>query len=650
MLQTLRDKSSGWIATVILGLLIIPFAFFGVEQYMTQSTATYAAKIEAPPKWWPSAPSFWPASMLWQREEIGADEFRTAFEQQRQQLRDAQGDAFDPRAFESADNKRRVLEGLVDRRIMRMMAVRDGVYVSDAQLRGTIESIPAFQVGGRFDAQTYQIALASQNQSPRQFEQVVRDDMQQTVVPNGVAASAFVTRSEVDRLLRLFGETRDAEIVTLPAPEPDTAPVSDADAQRWFQQRQAQYRTPETVTLEILDVDGSKLPPPAAPSEQALKERYDQEKAKFGSGEQRLVSHILVKDEKKAQQLAAQAKAPGADFAALARANSEDTGSKAGGGDLGWIQQDGTMVKPFEDAVFAMKAGDVSGPVKSDFGYHVIQLREIKPGTQKSFDDVRDQLAAELADTGRERAFNDTMGKLVDEVYKNPTTLEPAARLANLPVRTVPAFARVPSAATAGDPVLSNPAVLRSAFSESLIQDGTVSDPVEIAPGHSVLLRVKAHQPERAQSLDQVRDRVVAAVRADRARKAAVAAADALIAEVRKGKTLEAAAAERKLPLARMPGLPRGQPLPDPMTNGAIFEAPAPAGGKPALGKSTLPDGRIAVFAVSKVTPADPAKATPEQVTQLQQQLSQVDGVGDVEALVRALRSRMKVTVAEDRL
>ena len=172
MLQALRDKSSGWIATVILGLLVVPFAFFGMEQYLFQRNDTFVAKIEAPPKWWRSAPAWWPVTMLWQREEVGADEFRTAFEQARQQQRTAQGEQFDPREFESADNKRSVLDSLIDQQVLQMSAGRAGVAIGDAQVRDAIQAIPAFQVDGKFDPQRYQLALGSQ--IPRQTPQAVR--------------------------------------------------------------------------------------------------------------------------------------------------------------------------------------------------------------------------------------------------------------------------------------------------------------------------------------------------------------------------------------------------------------------------------------------------------------------------------------------
>ena len=295
MLQKLREKSSGWIATAIILLLCVPFAFFGMDQYLFQRNATFVARVEAPPSWWQSAPSWWPVSILWQTEEIEADEFRTVLEQQRQQRSQIEGDTFDTRAFEAMDSKRQILDGVVDRRIMGMLAEREGLVVGNTQLRETIESVPAFQVGDRFDPQSYQLALASQNQTPRQFEDVLRRDLQQSLVPLGISNSAFATRSEVDRLLKLTGESRDVAYLALPAPAPDTAPVSAAEIERWYQQHSERYRAPESVTLEVVDVDGTALPPPPAPSEQALRERYVQEQARFGTGEQRLAAHILVK-------------------------------------------------------------------------------------------------------------------------------------------------------------------------------------------------------------------------------------------------------------------------------------------------------------------------------------------------------------------
>lgn len=304
------------------------------------------------------------------------------------------------------------------------------------------------------------------------------------------------------------------------------------------------------------------------------------------------------------------------------------------------------MPKPFEDALFAMQAGEVRGPVRTDSGWHVIRLQEIKAGQQGTFEEAREALAREQLDADRDRAFNELSTRLVDLVYKNPSALAPAARQVSLPVQTLGPITR-----TGGEGLAANPAVKRAAFSEALIQDGTVSDPIEIAPGHIVLIRVTRHAPEATRPLAQVRDAVIAAVRADRTRKAAQQRGDALLARVRAGETLEAIAiAEQLPPPDNIPSVPRGAPIPTPEVSEAMFAAAPPAGGKPSAGRVVLDDGRIAVFVLNKVTPGDVASAPVERRVGLQQQLSMLGGNDDVEALVKALRRGMKVSVVEANL
>ncbi|HEY5850208.1 MAG TPA: peptidyl-prolyl cis-trans isomerase [Lysobacter sp.] len=659
MLQKLRDKTSGWIATVILGLLIVPFAFVGIEQYLGQRTDNSVAKIDVPPSWWASAPSFWPVSVFWQHESIGVDEFRRSFEQARQQQRSQQGEAFDARAFESVDNKRAILDALIDARVQQMSAQRDGVVVSDALVRKAIQEVPGFQVDGKFDYARYKLALASQvpAQTERQFEQTVRESLQQSLMSYSVANSNFVTAVELDRLLRLMGEQRDVSVLPLPAPAADTGAVSAAEIQKWYDGHAAQYRAPESVSLEYVEINSATLPAPAPADEATLRQRYEQEKNRFVEPEQRLASHILVRvpegadaaaqkaAEQKATQLAAQARAPGADFAALARTSSDDTGSQAVGGDLGWVSK-GMMVGPFENALFAMKTGEISAPVKSEFGWHVIQLRELKTGAQVSFEQVRDALAREQAEADRERAASEFSSRMVDLTLKNPSSLGPAAREMNLPLQKAGPFAR-----TNAQGVLATPAVVRAAFSDNLIQDGTISDPIEIAPGHSVLIRVTAHAPERALPLAQVRDKVIAAVRADRVAQAARKDADALVARLKNGETLVAIAASRLLPPPQvLTGVPRGAPVPEASVADAIFAVAAPAAGKVTPGQSQLTDGRIVLFAVSKVTPGDLATIPAPQREMLQQQIARIGGNDDMRALVSQLRKRVTVTVVERNL
>lgn len=655
MLQKLREKTSGWIATVIIGLLIIPFALVGLQDYLVQRSDTNVAQIDVPPSWWRDAPAWWPVSTLWDHERISTQEFRSRLEIARQRARQEQGEAFDARAFESAENKRAILEQMIDERVQAIAAREAGIVIDDALVRSEIQNIPAFQVDGRFNAERYQLALASQSppQAPRQFEQLVRDGLMQTFLATNLNDSAFATSSEVERMIRLLGERRAVSLLSLPPVAPDTAPVSDAEIQEWYAANARDYRAPEQVTLEYVELDGSTLTVPAADDE-ALRRRYEQEQNRFAAAEQRLASHILVRvpegadaaaveaARKKAEALAAQARAPGADFAALARANSDDEGSKAGGGDLGWVTR-GLMVGPFEDALFGMKPGEIAGPVRTDFGWHVIQLRDLQAGAQESFEQVRETLAREQAEADRERAFNELSGRLVDLVYKNPSSLAPAARELDLPVQTLGPIGRDDSTG-----ILANPDVKRAAFSDALIQDGTVSDPIEIGPNRSVLIRVAAHTPERTLPLAQVRARVEQAIRADRARKAAQARAQALVKELQGGATLASIAqANNASEPMSIPELPRGAPLGAPGVSEAVFRAAPPAEGQATPGAEVLPDGSIVVFTVDAVMPGDVATLDPAQRATLQQQLEGLQGAADVEALVRALRQRYRIDVNE---
>jgi len=658
MLQKLRDKTSGWVASLILGLLIIPFAFVGVNEYMTGGTASDVALVEAPPTWWESAPQWWPASMLWQREEVTQDEFRAAFEQARQQQRQAQGEAFDPREFESVDNKRKVLEQLIEQKVLALASKRAGIVVGDAAVQKMILSEPAFQIDGKFSQEQYQLLLSSQVPaiSPLKFQEDQRERLRMMLVPQAISDSDFVTEGEQERMWKLLGETRDIGIALLPPAAEDATPVSDADIKTWYDGHKDDFKQSEQVSLEYLEINGATLPVAAVADEVALRKRYDAEKSRFVSPEQRVVAHILIaadatadaatqkKAEEKAAALAKQAR-EGADFAALARANSEDPGSKDMGGELPPFAKDGSMVKPFEDAAFAMQAGEIRGPVKSDFGYHVLQLKQVTGGTGRSFEEVRDELAAEEASSERDRAFNDLAGRVVNETLKNPTALAPAAQATGLPLQKVGPLSRT-------DPqgIATVPAVLRAAFSDTLVQDGTISDPIEIAPNHSVVIRVTQHTPEQALPMDKARDAVVVAIRADRREKAAQAAADALVARVRKGESLATIATADGLRYNELPGLRRGMPMPTAEANEAIFAAARPAEGKATAGKVALGDGAYAIFTVNKVTEGAIADMPPEERATMQQQMTQLNGGIATQAYVDALRKRFKVEVFEDRL
>lgn len=656
MLQNLREKTSGWVATVVLGLLVVPFAFVGVQDYFQRSREMPVASISAPPTWWNSAPSFWPVSMLWQHQDVNQREFRERFEQERQAARQQQGAQFDAREFESPASKRKVLDGLIDERVQGLWAQRQGITVSDAMVRSEILAIPAFQSNGKFDLQQYRLALRTLNppRTEAQFEQLVREGLAQSMLRTTVGSTAFATKTEAERLVALLGERRDLSVVELPALPVDTAPITAAEMEAWYRAHTSSYRAPETVSLEYVDIDAATLPVPAV-DEAALRERYEQEKTRFIAPEQRQASHILISvpagadaatdkaAREKAARLAAQARAPGADFAALARANSDDTGSKPAGGDLGFVAK-GALAPAFEKALFSMQPGQISDPVRTEFGWHVILLRQVQAGRQEAFEQARGALEKEVADTAREKQYNDVTSKIVDAVLKNPSSLGPAARQVGLPVLTAGPLGR-----GQGSGVLAHPMVQRTAFSETAIGQGMVSDPIDVGTNHTVMLRVTAHNAARQLSLAEVRERVAAAIHADRVLKAAQKRADAVVAQVKAGQSLAQVAMAQGLPAPKpMIGVPRGADVLAPGISDAFFSVYAPRGRAP-VGSKVLPDGRAVVFVVEAVKPGS-ATDLGGDVAQIAKQIAQLHGVVDFDATVRALRRSFKVVVNEANL
>lgn len=656
MLQFLRDKSTGWFATVILGLLIVPFAIFGIDQYNVGGGSTAVARIDTPPSYWPGAPKFWPVSMLYDHAEISQDEFRSRLERERQAQREAEGEAFDAIAFDSAENKREILERMIDEKIGALSATAAGMGISDGQVQKEIMTIPAFiGADGKFDSNAYIMGLRtlSPPQTPRQFEQVIRDNLQERLLTEQLATSSFVTPKELDNLLKLSGETRDAALIAVPTVA-DTAAVTDAEIKTWYDTHKGQLQAPESVNLEYVIIDAAKLPPPAPVTEAQIRAQYDKDIAKYTGTETREASHILVnlpanagKDQqdeakRKIDAIYAEVTAAGADFAAVAKAKSEDTGSKAQGGSLGAVGK-GTMPAAFDTALFSMTAAGISKPVKTDFGWHVIQLRKINASNARSFEQVKAEIAAELNKANAARNLNTVTGKVLDAVYSNPQDLKTPATANGLTVVTAGPLLR-----SSNEGVFATPAVKREAFKESLIKDKAVGDPIDLSPTQKMLLRVTAHQPAATLPLAKVRDEIIAQVRLERANKVAMTKANAIMAKIKAGSPVAGATAG--LPMRVLNGVPRQAQGLDSKMSEAIFAIPASAKGAAAVKVFTLTNGQPMLVELRKVTPGDTSQYTPAMRNQLLQQFGMGRGIEEVRSFIRAKRSHVKVTVFDRNL
>lgn len=635
MLQTLREKTSGWVAFFILAAVSVPFAFFGINNYFTAQTETFVAKVGD--------------------TEISTDEFRQRYEEYRQQARRSMGQNFDAAYFEQPLVKRQVLDRMVDEELLVQAAQSAGTAATDAVVRDAIAEVPAFQVDGKFNADQYKLLLTTQNMSAQAFEQRVRRDLSARELPSEIAATVLVTDAELDRYLRLRDQTRDFRAVRVAAADPATQPEPKAeDVQAYYDSHKDEFMTPEQVSLEYVELDAAAIAVEAQPDEAALRQRYEEQRARFVEEEQRLASHILVKvaaDADAEAQKAAQAKAAkiaadaraGADFAELARTLSDDAGSRAQGGDLGWLQK-GTTQPGFESALFALGPGEISDPVRTDEGYHVIQLREVQAEQAKPFEQVREELAQQFVDGERERVYTERSGQLIDQVFQDPTALEPAAEAIGATVQRTGLFTR-----SGGDGIAADPRVVRAAFSDPVLVDGTVSDPVELGPNHIVVVKLGEHRPRAPRPLDEVRADIVARLRAEAAAQATAARAEALHQRFVQGETLDVLAQELGTTATAAVAVGRTAVDQDAALLAEVFRLSRPADA-PRRALVKLGDGAYALVELTAVKDGDPKAVDAAGRDNARQLLSQGASGAESLGLIDALRRTTEVRIAEERM
>ncbi|MGH8090542.1 MAG: SurA N-terminal domain-containing protein [Rudaea sp.] len=635
MARTLHEKFSGPFVKVVLGIIGVVFGgFFGIQQYFNPRSETYVATVNG--------------------HEISQDEFRERYNNYRAQMQRMMGAQFDAQAFDTPERKRELLDQLINEQLLLQANDKLGAVVPVSTVRDEIMGIPAFQVDGKFSADQYRMLLAAQRKSSEEFEQSVSQDIALRQLTGQVALSSLVTDSDVNAYLRLRDQTRDFWFVKLPKPDAVT-PIAEADIAAYYKAHGNDFMTPEEVSLDYVELDAAKMHGDVKPDDAALKQMYDEQKTKFVSPEQREASHILIavgKNADAAAQKAALAKAEsiekelkaGKDFATLAKADSDDMGSKAQGGDLGWLEK-GVTDPAFETALFSMKKGDVSDPVKSEDGYHIIWLRDVHAQAVRSFDEVKAELAKKYVDEQREHQYSDVSGKLTDAIYQDPTSLAPAAKTLGLTVQKTALFSR-----NGGTGIAANPAVVKAAFSNNVLAEGNSSDPIELGTDHIVVVRVDQHVKPEPKPLDAVREQIRAKLSAQQVAKAAKERADTLLARLQKGEALDKVAAQIKLAPVEEKGIGRNAAnLEKPLID-AVFALPLPVSGKSEPGMVALHDDVYALFQLDAVKDGDPTKLDPRTREAALNQLRQGLGYEAVSGFIDSLRKAAKIQIVENRL
>ncbi|MGH8214249.1 MAG: SurA N-terminal domain-containing protein [Rhodanobacteraceae bacterium] len=640
MLQAIRNMFKSWIVIAIFGVLVVvAFLFFGIEGYFSQSNATWVAKVDG--------------------HEISQQDFNTAFTNYQQQQMNSPGNTMDAADFQKPEVKQAVLKQVVNRQLLLNENDKLGIKVPDAAVREQIASYPVFQVNGKFDSSSYLAWLAQQRKSADQFQDEIRSDLATRQLPEAVVATAFATKAEAEAFLRLQLQQRDFSFVDLPPPAPtqQQSTVTEDEVAHYYKAHQSEFMTPEQVALNYIDLDAATMKVTPDLSDKALKARYEKEKASFVSPPQWEVAHILVKlpakptaAEKqtalaKAQKVDALAKAPGADFAKLAEEYSDDLGSRRQGGDLGWLSK-GDAGPEFQAALDKLKKGEVSAPVLTSDGYHIIDLRDMREGHSESFAQVRDQLAAEAKKDARKDTYQDVGNKLTDMIYNDPTSLKPVAQKLGLTIETTPLFGR--DGGKSG--IAADPKVVKAAFSDMVLVQGNTSDPIDLGNEHMVVIHVEKHVPVAPKPLDEIRDQIHKDIVQQRVHDSAKTLADTTFGKLQGGTSLDALAQKVGQDVQKKTGVIRNAQDLDPDLVKAVFKLAHPAKGADTKALVPMENGHYALVVLHSVIPGDPSKVPPEAQGFLREQMARAYGNADIQAFLDILRGQGKIEVAKQRL
>lgn len=626
MLQAIKERAQGWVAWAIVILISIPFALWGIQSYLGVGAEPVVATVGG--------------STITERQ------LDQNVQRSRMQLRERLGAAYDPALFESAQLRTQVLDRMIRDVVLLDSSYAMGMRVSDAAVRAAILAEPAFQRDGVFDKETYERVLRLQGLTPAAYEEDLRRGLLATQLARAVSDSAFATDAEVVEAARLLRQKRDIAYAVVPRERfmPESDPPAD-EIQAYYDANAERFRAPERVKLSYIALDADAIAAVDV-DEATLREAYEARIDEFVEPEQRAMRHLLLTvtgdaDAEAVKARAAELKAQidaGADFAEVAKAESEDPGSAAQGGDLGMVAR-GIMDPAFEQAAFDLDVNVVSEPVRSRFGYHLIEVTAVEGGAAKPFDDVREELALELGRGDAEAAYFELAEQLANLTYESPDSLIPAAEALELEVRTSDWIER-----DGGEGILGQPRVTTAAFSEDVLVAGNNSELIEPDPDlmQAIVLRVDEHEPASVRPLDEVRDQIVASLKAEQAAEAARAEAEARLERLRAGESLDAVAAELEV---KSPGaVSRNQPDVPPTVLELAFSAPRPAdGGAPSYASGVAADGDAVLVAVRGVEDGSTEAMNPAVRDAERRLLAQIQGEHGFDAVLDDLVARAKV-------
>ena len=485
------------VTQAVLALITLPFAFFGVDYYFRGGDSGQTVASVG-------------------KNKISQSDFDEALRDQQQRMRQALGSNFDAAMLDSPDVRFALLDQLVNQRLLENQARADRFRVSDTQLAQFIAGLPPFQESGKFSPDKYREVLASQGMSPLMFEQRVRGDLILSPLQDPITGGSIAAQSSVQHYLALLDQKREVAVAPIAAePFEKSVKVTDADIKAYYDKNLQAFQTPEVAKIEYLLLNQDAMAAQVKIDPAEVKQAYEANAKQYATNEERQASHILITVKKdapeaekaaakaKAADLAAKARAKPDSFAELAKTYSQDPGSAAQGGDLGSFSR-GAMVKPFEDAVFGAKVGDIVGPIETDFGYHVIKVTGITPPHVQSFDEVKGRIESELKRQKAAQKFAAAADQFQNLVYEQADSLAGAAKALDLKVQTTPFVTRE----KVKDLAMGNAKFVQALFSPESIQSKRNTEAMEVGPNALMAGRIIEYKPAAPKPLADVRDEI----------------------------------------------------------------------------------------------------------------------------------------------
>lgn len=524
MLEAIRERSKGWLAKLILAFITIPFALWGIDSYLHQAGSNVAvAKVNG--------------------DAVTVQEYGNALQNMRNKLQ-SEGKV-DPALLDSPEIKQAVLDRLITTRLLTAEVRHSRFMIGDEQLGKYITSLPEFQDNGQFSQELYDKTLTQNRLTPSKFESGMRSDLLLQQVRDGISSLAYQPQSVAEQALKIDHQQREVSVAEIKAGDfISQVKIDPAQVKAYYDQHKDKFNVPEQVKVEFVMMSANTLIPKMQASEEEIKKYYTENASKFQGDEQRRASHILIgfgvsatpqaKEEahKKAEQVLAEVRKNPARFEELAKKYSQDPGSAEKGGDLGVFGR-GTMVKPFEDAVFSMKPGEISDLVQSEFGYHIIKLTEIQ-GQAQGYDSVKPQIRAELMYQKAISKFSEQAENFSNMVYEQSGSLKPAADAFGLQIQTSDWMSRAD-----GAKFFKNDKLINMVFSDEVLKEKRNTEAVEVSPNTLVSARVADYKPSAPRSFDEVKAGIEDFLKLEQAIKLAQQKGVADLTSLRQGKEPE---------------------------------------------------------------------------------------------------------------